>query len=215
MILNASDLDTSFYFTASAPDIVTSALARVLKAFREHNDDLYHPKYVTWSVVAKCFGELSTLQNFDLTSLRTDEERLSFFINVYNLLFIHAMLHARRYDRRHGLASWEMNEVTAKLHFWRYRYLIGSIGVVSLQGLYDGLSPLRTTFYEGKVEHPRRKENGFLLANSTNKTTVRVLYPAFFQAQTNLAIEEYLDRSLIYQSKRKVVRLPTWLFQVS
>lgn len=152
---------------------------------------------------------LFCLQNTRISALTVDE-RSTFFLNLYNLLFFHANLHARCYNA----SAWHDNDVSTRFHFWRYRYHLGCFGTLSLQDLFDALSPLQETSPAQKLTVLRRKENGFLMANSEFVVSVKPLYSEILTIQTDLAVTEYLARSVWQDYNRNVVCAPKWLFKV-
>ena len=207
-------LDSSFHINSitTSTEIVSAALISILKQFSTAKENFYCPKNVG---ISSAFRSLSALQHKDcMENVASDDHRVSFLINVFNLLFIHSLVHAKF----HGGQELLDNDVGQRVHFWRYRYHIGPFGLISLQDLYDELSPFRTSSGgkdAGKFGGPvRRKENGFLMANSEHVIDVRVLHGEMLQQQWGLAVAEYLARTVWYEKGKKIVHLPTWLFRV-
>ncbi|OWA52931.1 Zinc finger FYVE domain-containing protein 26 [Hypsibius exemplaris] len=189
--------------------IIATALVRLLKQFTQLKDNIYSPTRITWEELSSSLNSLSALRERDVfEGVKTENERSAVLINLYNLLFIHSYVHTRSQSVKND------HDVGQRVHFWRYRYEIGPFRQVALQDLYDELSPFRHTNEPGRFNVTRRKENGFLMANSEHVIDVRVLHGALLEAQGYAAVADYLARTTWYDRKKKIVHLPTWLFRV-
>ncbi|XP_055334784.1 uncharacterized protein LOC129585906 [Paramacrobiotus metropolitanus] len=191
---------------------VAGILTGLLKLFRDAQESPYSPKKILLTSVSDLLNGLQALQHAKC-DIVSDDERLVFYLNVYNLLFIHALLHSESL-KASGFRSWQANEIVTRMHFWKYRYHLGEYGIVSLQDLYDALSPLRQPLSSQNLRLPRRKENGFLMANSENVITIQVLHADMLKAQTNMAISEYTKNNGFFDSGRNIFQLPGWMFRI-
>jgi Protein of unknown function, DUF547 len=207
---SATTADFSIPTARNLVEMVSAALVRVLKKINQAKDSIYSLKNTDWAGISASLNCLSLLKQGNVVeNLVTENERSAFFINLYNLLFIHSLV-----DAKTTLTETGQGDVAQRVHFWRYCYEIAPWGLVSLQDLFDDFSPFQHRKESTRFGVTRLKENGFLMANSDHRTAVCVLHGQMFEQQVALAVSQYLTRTTWYDAKKKVVRLPTWLFRI-
>ncbi|XP_014667165.1 PREDICTED: zinc finger FYVE domain-containing protein 26-like isoform X2 [Priapulus caudatus] len=168
----------------------------------------------------------SELASVDLDLLASDEEKLCFWVNVFNLMFVHTMLWAAVHNK--CLPLLDETSVAAMLYLQTIRYTVGQINLVSLfdvryfilrRGLpapHGGLlahrlHPLQESDPWWKHTAPSvdaRVQFVLLTGSLFHSPPLQVIRQVLLEEQLKLATRQFLEHRICIDAARKQVFVP-------
>jgi hypothetical protein len=161
---------------------------------------------VTWKKIADSTSELSKI---DLSLLKTDEEKMAFWINVFNLMLIHAALVVRDIP---------VLDVDIEQFYRKTKYVIGE-EEYSLQDIREGIllgNRSKSVIFgkqfkkrDRRKKHMIEKPNVFVIFALSDllpqSTSIEIMESDKIHEQLQNAVKRYMDNFIHIENENRII----------